>query len=400
MNPKTCPYAPGDGASPPELAGREALLEAARIACTRVRLGRQAKGLVMMGAPGAGKTVLLDQMRSDLEQDGMHAVGMKAARGRSLPAMLVPGLHRTLSRLSQSDAGAASGERALRALAGFATSLEARYGDIESDLDVAPEPGLADNGDLEHDLQILLQMAGRAAQAARTSLVLLVDEMQELEDDQMGALISALHRCGQQRVPVTLIAAGLPSLPGRMGQVRSYAERLFEFHVLGALGADAARHALVEPVRSLGVDFTPEAIQKVVEATQGFPYYLQMWGKHCWSVAQASPISLADVEMASISATAALDECFFSTHLEGLTVAERDHLNAMAQLGAGPHRSRDIAAVLGGDTTLLDATRASLIAKGIARSSGGEDIAFAVPLLDAYLRRIIRSVGVGGPGAC
>lgn len=400
MNPLICPYAPGAGASPPELAGLDTLLESARIATARVRLGRQAKGLVMIGPHGAGKTVLLDRMRSDLEQDGIHTVGMTAAPGRSLPAMLVPGLHRALQGLTQRGHDPAPGKRALCALAGFVTGLKASYGDIDIHLDASPEPGLADNGDLEHDLRVLLQLAGSAAQAAGTALVLLVDQMHEMEDNQLGALIGALHHCGQQRVPVTLIATGLPSLPGRMGQVRSYAERQFDFPVLGALDDDAARNALVAPARRLGVEFTPEAIQKILVATQGYPYFLQMWGKHCWSVAQASPISSEDVETASAGAIADLDAYFFSVHLEELTAAENTYLNAMAQLGPGPHRPEEIAVALGRDATCLDATRARLIAKGIAWRVHDGDIDFAMPLLDAYLRRISQpGDGARQPGA-
>jgi len=176
-------------------------------------------------------------MRSGLEQDGIHTVAMESAGGRSLPASLAPGLHEALLRLSQLAPADAAATRALRALVGFTAGLKGKYSDIELVQGPAPEPGLADNGDLEHDLQALLETAGDAARAAGSAVVLFVNQMHELCDEDLGALVGALHRCAQQRLPVILVGAGLPSLPGRMGQVRSYSERLFQFHDLGRTGS-------------------------------------------------------------------------------------------------------------------------------------------------------------------
>lgn len=387
MNPVDNPYAPGAGTPPPELAGRDELLRTVDIATQRIRVGRQAKSVLMIGLRGAGKTVLLNRMREQAEARGMHTLRVEAPEGRSLPAMLAPQLRQALLRLSRSEQARELGHRALRALAGFAKALKLKYADIEVGIDLQPEAGLADNGDLEHDLQALLEAAGSAAKAAGTALILCVDELQYVEETQLAALITALHRCAQQQVPVMLVGAGLPQLPGQMGRAKSYAERLFDFPFVGPLDEAAARAALEIPARELGVAIEPAAIARMVAATEGYPYFLQEWGKHAWDVAMASPIRLADVETAAIEATAALDESFFRVRFDRLTTTEKIYLRAMAELGAGPHRSGDIAAVLGRKVTALAPTRNHLIAKGMIWSPSHGDAAFTVPMFDAFMRR-------------
>jgi hypothetical protein len=389
MDPVANPYAPGAGAPPPELAGRDELLETVRVATQRIRAGRQAKSVLMIGLRGVGKTVLLDRMRDDAEAAGLHTLRIEAPEGRSLPAILAPQLRQALLRLSRSEQARDLGRRALRALAGFAKSLKLKYSDIEVGIDFEPEPGLADNGDLEHDLQALLEAAGRAAQAAGTALVLFIDELQYVEEEQLASLITALHRCAQSQVPVMLVGAGLPQLPGQMGRAKSYAERLFNFPVIGPLDADAARMALEVPAEAQGVHFEPGAVAAIVRGTQGYPYFLQEWGKHAWDVAQASPITVADVVVAARETIAALDESFFRVRFDRLTSAEKRYLRAMAELGPGPHRSGDIADVLDKKVTALGPTRNQLISKGMIWSPNHGDTAFTVPMFDDYMRRIM-----------
>ncbi|TLX22970.1 ATP-binding protein [Thermomonas fusca] len=389
MNPITNPYAPGAGTPPPELAGRDELLRAVDIAAQRIRAGRPAKSVLMIGLRGVGKTVLLDRMRDAAEAAGIHTLRMEAPEGRSLPAILAPQLRQALLRLSRSEQAQALGRRALRALAGFARSLKVKYADIEVGIDFDPEPGLADNGDLEHDLQALLEAAGRAAQAGGTALLLFIDELQYVEEEQLASLITALHRCAQQQVPVMLVGAGLPQLPGQMGRAKSYAERLFDFPFIGPLDAQAAHRALEVPAAEQGVVFSDGAIAQIVDATEGYPYFLQEWGKHAWDVADASPITLADVQAASVTATAALDESFFRVRFDRLTPNEKRYLRAMAELGPGPHRSGDIAALLARKVTSLAPTRNQLIAKGMIWSPSHGDTAFTVPMFDRFMRRIM-----------
>jgi len=248
---------------------------------------------------------------------------------------------------------------------------------------------LADNGDLEHDLQALLEAAGAAAQKAGTTLAMFVDELQYVDEDELAALITALHRAAQRRLPVVLVGAGLPQLRGRMGRAKSYAERLFDFPEIGALPPPAARTAIAKPAEAEGVEVNEDALERMIQQTHGYPYFLQEWGKHAWDTASKSPITLPDVELASTSAIAALDDSFFRVRFDRLTPLEKRYLRAMAELGAGPHRSGDIAEQLNRDVTALGPTRNQLIAKGMIWSPSHGDTAFTVPLFDEFMHRIM-----------
>lgn len=389
MDPVLNPYAPGAGTPPPELAGRDHLRETARIAIERVRRGAPTKSILMIGLRGVGKTVLLDRIRDDAEAAGIHTMRVEAPENRSLPAILAPQLRLALHRLSKVAAAADWAARALRGLAGFARALKFKYADIEVGIDYEPEKGLADNGDLEHDLQALLEAAGGAAGKASTALVLFADELQYVHEEELAALITALHRTAQQRLPVALVGAGLPQLPGRMGRAKSYAERLFDFPMIGPLAASDAIVAIAKPATAVGVEFEDAALQRIIQVTHGYPYFLQEWGSHAWNAAANSPITLNDVEVASKSALAALDESFFRVRFDRLTPSEKKYLRAMAALGAGPHRSGDIAAELRRSVTSLGPTRSQLIAKGMIWSPNHGDTAFTVPLFDEFMRRIM-----------
>ena len=389
MDPVTNPFAPGAGTPPPELAGRDELRETARIAIERVRRGLPTKSVLMVGLRGVGKTVLLDRIREEAEGWGIQTLRVEAPEGRSLPAILAPQLRQSLLRLSRNERARALSQRALRALAGFAKSLKVKYQDIEVGLDFEPEPGLADNGDLEHDLQALLEAAGTAAKEAGTALAIFVDELQYVSEEELAALIIVLHRTAQRRLPVVLVGAGLPQLRGQMGRAKSYAERLFEFPEVGPLSPEAAQLAIAKPAREQGVDVTREALDRIVRETRCYPYFVQEWGKHSWDAADASPITEADVEKASVTAIAALDESFFRVRFDRLTPAEKRYLRAMAELGAGPHRSGDIAKVLERDVTALAPTRNQLISKGMIWSPQHGDTAFTVPLFEEFMRRVM-----------
>jgi hypothetical protein len=238
-------------------------------------------------------------------------------------------------------------------------------------------------------LATLLETVGEAAARAGTALVLFVDELQYVEEPQLAALISALHRCAQRKLPITLVGAGLPQLRGRRGHAKSYAERLFDFPEVGALPEQAAREAIAKPARERGVEFETAALQEIVVTTRGYPYFLQEWGKHCWDIATRSPIVLGDAVRASHEATAALDESFFRVRFDRLTPTEKRYLRAMADLGPGPHRSGDIAERLGRTVNSLAPVRSALIAKGMVWSPSHGDTAFTVPLFDEFMRRIM-----------
>lgn len=389
MDPIRNPFSPGAGTPPPELAGRDELREALRIALERARIGRPAKSAMLVGLRGVGKTVLLDRVREDAEVAGIHTVRVEAPEGRSLPALIAPQLRQALLRLSQIAAAKDYAVRGLRALAGFASKLKLTFGDIEVGIDYAPEPGLADNGDLEHDLQALFEQVGLAAKSANTALAIFIDELQYVEEAQLAALITAMHRTEQRRLPVVLIGAGLPQLRGRMGNAKSYAERLFDFPVIGPLPPAAARFAIEKPLADEGVSITEQALEHILIITQGYAYFLQQWGSHTWRAAQASPIDIDAVEIASLTAVAALDESFFRVRFDRLTPKEKKYLRAMAELGNGPHRSGDIAACFSADVSSLAPTRSSLINKGMIWSPNHGDTAFTVPMFDEFMKRIM-----------
>jgi hypothetical protein len=389
MNPITNPYNPGAGTPPPELAGRDELREKVRICIERLRIGNSAKSLILVGLRGVGKTVLLDRMRSDAEGTGIQTLRIEAPENKSLPAMLAPELRKALLRMSTIASAKEVSQRALRALAGFAKGLKLKFADIEVGFDYEPEPGLADNGELESDLTALLVQTGEAAKAAGTVMVMFIDELQYVKENQFAALIAALHRCAHLRLPITLVGAGLPQLLALAGEAKSYSERLFEYPQVDKLNTSAAMDALRKPAQQLGVNYTDDAALAIVEKTQGYPYFLQEWGKHTWDVATTSPITLDVVKTATQLTIAGLDESFFKVRLERTTPSERRYLRTMADLGPGPHRSGDIANQLLKTVSTQAPVRSSLIRKGIVWSPTHGDTAFTVPLFHEYLLRTV-----------
>jgi len=389
MDPVTNPYAPGAGSPPPELAGRSAILGSASIHLQRLIHGRSSKSVILVGLRGVGKTVLLDRIRKNAEQLGIRTLRVEAPEASSLPALLAPGLRIALFSLSRKDAAKDLAIRAFKALAGFVTKLKVSFNDIDVALDYPPEPGLADNGDLEADLATLLMQCGRAAQADNSAIAIFIDELQYVPEAQLAALISALHHCAQEQLPVTLVGAGLPQLRGRLGEAKSYAERLFSFTEIGPLKPGDAADAIVRPAQSEGVSIDQDAVDLIIQQTGCYPYFLQEWGKHTWDLARQSPIRKSDVESASSMAIVTLDESFFRVRFDRLTPAEKRYLRAMADLGPGPHRSSDISQRLGREVTSLGPTRASLIKKGMIWPPTHGDTAFTVPLFDAFMKRVM-----------
>lgn len=389
MDPRLNPYAPGAGTPPPELSGRDALIERAAIALDRIRSGRAARGLILHGLRGVGKTVLLNRIRLDAEARGLVCVKIEAPEERSLPALLAPALRAALLRLDRGEAAKAGVQRALRGLAGFAKALKLKYDDLEFGLDIEPERGLADSGDLDTDLTDLIALVGAAAGERRTAVALFIDELQYVRQDQLAALISALHNANQAQLPITMVGAGLPQLLGLTGRAKSYAERLFDFAPVDRLDDAAAAAALTVPAAKEGVVYEPGAVQEILAQTRGYPYFLQEWGKHSWNVAQGSPIRTRDSERATLEALAELDASFFRVRFDRLTPKEKRYLRAMAQLGAGPHRSGDIADVLGAKVTTVAPVRNGLIAKGMIFSPAHGDTAFTVPLFEGFMKRIM-----------
>lgn len=389
MDPRVNPYAPGAGTQPPELAGRDELIEKASIALDRLRNGLSSRSLLLVGLRGVGKTVLLTRIAQETEARGFVVVMIESPEKRSLPALLIPSIRMALLKLDRIAAAGELAKKALRALGGFVGAMKVKYQDIEFGVDLGNEPGIADSGDLEHDLIDLFVELGRAAKEKKTAVVFFIDELQYVEEEQFASLITALHKCAQLQLPVALIGAGLPQLVGRAGRAKSYAERLFEYPEIGPLKEDEARRALVVPARELGVDYEEGALTEILAQTKAYPYFLQEWGKHSWQCADATPITRADAISATELAIQELDASFFRVRFDRLTPAEKKYLRAMAELGEGPHRSGDIAHLLKRDVQTVAPIRASLIGKGMVYSPSHGDNSFTVPLFDGYMKRVM-----------
>jgi hypothetical protein len=387
MDPRTNPYAPGAGSRPPELAGRDDIIERASISLDRLRNGLQARSLILYGLRGVGKTVLLNTIVAAAESSGFTTISLEAPEDRSLPQTLIPPLHATLRKLSASARASDALKAAKRALVSFARAFKIKYEGFDMEFDLDPL-----SGDLEYDLSELLSTIGIAARAQESALLLSIDELQYVREGELRALIASLHQISQKQLPVFIIAAGLPQLVGQMGDAKSYAERLFTFTSIGPLDQSAASDALRKPAERSNVAFEAEAISRILTETQGYPYFLQEWGRHCWNEAKASPITGQDAEIATRYALTELDQSFFRVRLDRLTPIERRYLKAMADLGAGPHRSGDIAQKLKRNVTSVAPIRNSLIRKGMVYSPGHGDTAFTVPLFDQFMKRIVIAI--------
>jgi hypothetical protein len=381
------PFSPGAGSPPPELAGRDAILEQARVLLGRVLAKRPEKSMLLTGLRGVGKTVLLNEIDRMAQGAGYRTILVEAHEGKSLAVLLAPHLRRLLFDLDRIAGAGDKARRGLAVLKSFVSAIKITVGDIDIGLDIQPEPGTADSGDLEVDLPSLFMAVGEAAEERHVAVAILIDEIQYFKPQELSALIMAMHKMQQRQLPVVLIGAGLPILPGLAGESKSYAERLFSFPDVGPLLEPDAIKALQDPVRQAGEAFDPAALHEIFRLTKGYPYFLQEWGYQAWNHATASPISLQVVQKSSDLVSRRLDENFFRVRFDRLTPREKMYLRAMAELGAGPYRTGDIADKLNAKINTLGPVRANLIKKGMVYSPSHGDMAFTVPLFDEFMRR-------------
>ncbi len=395
MDPRRNPFAPGAGTRPPELAGRDEIIRNADVALARVKDGRPARGQFLLGLRGVGKTVLLNHLARIAEASGYHAISLEAPEERALAELLVPPLRQELFALGRVDRVKELARRGLAVLKSFAKTFKVRYGEVEVEVDA--EPGTADSGDLEADLPQLLLVVGRAAKEAGSAIAVFLDEVQYLSSTDLAALIVSAHKLAQKDLPFLLFGAGLPQLASLAGEAKSYSERLFEFPAVDRLDAHSALSAIEAPIRREGAEITRAALDRIVEQTRGYPYFLQEWGKHAWDAAPASPIDVRDVDRASASTLRALDESFFRVRLERLRPRELDYVRAMAELGSGPYRSGDIARMLKmKNAAAAGPHRDALIKKGMIYSPRHGDNDFTVPMFDDFMRRTMPDWEPGG----
>jgi hypothetical protein len=387
MDPMNNPFSPGAGTPPPELAGRDPIIETARIALGRIRLGRPAKSLILVGLRGVGKTVLLVRIRDMAESEGYKAILVEAHESKPLPALLIPPLRQILFSLDVPALVSQKVKRGLRVLSGFIKGFKMKIGEVE--LTIEPELGVADSGDLENDLGALFVAVAEAAADQGTAVALCVDELQYLKEAELSALIMAFHQISQRNLPMILVGAGLPQIVGLAGRSKSYAERLFDFPEVGPLNQDEARKALQAPVQYQNVVFTEAAITETYRVTEGYPYFLQQWGHEAWNLAGTTTIDVPIVEDATQQAIRRLDESFFRVRFDRLTPREKNYLRALADLGPGPQRSGDVAERLGVKVQSVAPLRGGLIRKGMIYSPAHGDMAFTVPLFDQFMKRMI-----------
>jgi hypothetical protein len=379
------PYRPGAGTSPPALLGRDALIHHFGVTVRRTLQGKPGKSVMPIGLRGVGKTVLLNRFTEIAQMEGLSVGFIEAPESGDFRYLLAALLRKILLGLDKPGVG----EKVLRALRVLKTFAAQLPDGIKLSIDVDNLVGHADSGVLAEDITDLLIAAGEAAQARQTGLLIAIDEVQYLSDEELAALITAIHRTTQLDLPVMLVGAGLPQLPGLAGDAKSYAERLFEFPEIGSLTDDDARAAIVIPANDQGVEFTDEALALILDTTHGYPYFLQEWGYHIWNAADRSPITGDDVRRVQPAVVAHLDKNFFLVRFDRLTPKEKIYLRAMAELGAGPHRSGDIATKLQVRVESVAPRRSGLIGKGMIFSPAHGDTAFTVPLFDEFLRRAI-----------
>jgi hypothetical protein len=383
------PFSPGAGSPPPEMAGRNSILEQADVLLGRVLAKRPEKSLLLTGLRGVGKTVLLNEIERRARDTGYRTILIEAHEGKALAVLLAPHLRRLLFDLDRIAGAGDKVRRGLAVLKSFVGAVRISVGEIDIGLDIEPESGAADSGDLEVDLPSLFITVAEAAQERGVAIAILIDEIQYFKSMELSALIMAMHKMQQRQLPLVLIGAGLPILPGLAGESKSYAERLFSFPEIGPLPETDVIHALQDPVRAAGEEFAPEALTEIFRLTRGYPYFLQEWGYQAWNHASISPISLQVVQEASDQVTRRLDENFFRVRFDRLTPREKKFLRAMAELGCGPYRTSDIADQLHVKINTMGPLRAGLIRKGMIYSPSYGDMAFTVPLFDEFMRRAI-----------
>jgi hypothetical protein len=389
MDPMQNPFSPGAGSPPPELAGRGPLLEQARVTLGRVKAGRPERSFLLVGLRGVGKTVLLNKVRELASSFDYHAVLIEAHERKPLAALLLPALRQVLISLDRMAQMSQKAKRGLRVLKSFFDGLKLKYHDIEIGIDVDPETGIADSGSLEADLAEVFVAVGEAAGDRHTAIALIIDEMQYLNEEELSALIMAMHQISQRQLPVVLVGAGLPQLVALAGRSKSYAERLFQFPEVGALEPIDAAEAVQEPVQEQGVRFTEAALQEIILQTRGYPYFLQEWGYQSWNLADRSPIGIDVIHHATRESIRRLDANFFRVRFDRLTPREKDYLRALADLGDTAQRSGDIAERLKVKVQSIAPVRNGLIKKGMIYSPAHGDTAFTVPLFSDFMKRIM-----------
>lgn len=380
------PYAPGSGLKPRVLEGRHRELEAMDTTIARARHHLHSRAMVLSGLRGVGKTVLLNTLRGQADSQGWLTVPLEARSTDSGTEAVRAKLGRGLLTAARRAKGGSRSDRLLAALRSVG-SFSATLGVAGVSLGIDRQDGRADSGLIEIDLEEMVADVAGALAPEGSGLAFFIDEMQDLDRDLLVALLAAQHMAGQENLPFYVFGAGLPNLPSVLADARSYAERLFDYRTVGALSDEAASAALSEPARQMGADFDPEALRILVEASGGYPYFLQEFGKAVWDVAPTTPFSTADALAAIETGTDQLDQGFFPARWDRATPTERSYLVAMAVDDDQGSLSSDISRRLDRKNTSLGPVRAELIRKGLVYSPEHGRIAYTVPGMASFIRR-------------
>ncbi len=389
MDPIKNPFSPGAGSPPPELVGRDPTLEEARVLFGRIKQKRAEKSILLTGLRGVGKTVLLNEIERLAKTCGYQTIFIEAHENKELARLIIPHLRGLLFDLDRTSGASDKVKRSLAVLHSFIGAVRLRASDFLVEDDIEAEKGTADSGDLEVDLPNLFIAIGEAAEDLKTAVAILIDEIQYFNQKELGSLIMAMHKVQQLQLPLVLIGAGLPTLPGLAGDSKTYAERLFSFPNIGALSKIDANRALEDPAKAAGVTFEPEALEEIYRLTQGYPYFLQEWAYHSWNKSKESLITLKVVQDTTSTVITSLDQNFFRVRFDRLTPTEKNFLRAIAEPGSNSKRTADIATALNIKPNTLSPIRSSLIKKGMIYSPAYGDIAFTVPLFDEFIIREI-----------
>jgi hypothetical protein len=392
MDPIKNPFSPGAGSPPPELVGRDPIIEQARILLGRVKAKRPEKSMLLTGLRGVGKTVLLNEIERLAIAETYKTVSIEAHEEKPLGPFIAHSLRTLLYDLNRIAGVGYKVKRGLSVLRSFIGGLKITVNDVTFGLDIEPEAGAADSGDIETDLPNLFVAVAEAAEERKCAIALLIDEIQYFNHKELGALIMAMHKVQQRQLPMVLLGAGLPILPGLAGESKSYAERLFNFPDIGALCEEYTAKALQIPAEVAGVTFDINALQEIFRLTKGYPYFLQEWGYQAWNFATVSPITLEVIKNVTSKVIPRLDSNFFRVRFDRLTPSEKGFLRAMAELGSGAQRTSDIAEIMKVKITGIGPLRAKLIKKGMIYSPAHGDMAFTVPLFDEFMVRAIPEI--------
>lgn len=380
------PFAPGAGTFPPELAGRESIINDALINIKRASIGNNCRSQMYLGLRGVGKTVLLNKIEDIAKEQGHITTFIEADEKIDLKEVLYKEIQQVLKKLSTVELVRQEVNRGWAVLKSFLSNFEISFGELS--VQVEPEIGSADSGRLEADLSQLFLTIGELAQKANKPWTLLIDEVQYLNKEDLSALIVALHKCNQKSVPILIFGAGLPLLAAMSGDAKSYAERLFLYPKIGALSEEDANLAIRRPINNLDEKISSSALRLIYERTRGYPYFLQEWGAEVWACAKDGvEINNDDVEMATKTALHNLDEGFFKVRIDRLTNAEKEFVIAMSSLSGNSYKISSIAEKLNKETKHLSLIRANIIKKGMIYSPSHGELAFTVPLFADYLQR-------------